>query len=152
MQERGVAFILNDNPDLAAEYRCDGVHIGQNDGSYRNAREHVGEEAIVGVTCHSSSHMAMLASEQGADYVAFGAFHSSETKDVSHTAPLELLRQWNEISTVPCVAIGGIMPENCQPIIKAGADFIGVVSAVWNNPTGPAAAVHKFNSAIASIV
>lgn len=152
VQSRDIAFILNDRPDLAAKYGCDGVHLGQDDESYHIARNCVGRNAIVGVTCHGSSHLAMLASEQGADYVAFGSFHKTNTKEIIHTATLELLRQWSEISTVPCVAIGGITPDNCQSILKAGADFIGVVSAVWNNPSGPAAAVREFKAAIASVV
>ena len=151
-QSRDIAFILNDRPDLAAECRCDGVHIGQQDGTCRDARRHVGEDAIVGITCHDSIHLAMIAGEQGADYVAFGAFHTTMTKEIVHHATPDLIRQWSEIATVPCVAIGGITPDNCQPIATAGADFIAVVSAIWNNPKGPAAAIHAFKAAIANVV
>ena len=151
-QDRGVAFILNDRPDLAAECGCDGVHIGQQDETYRDARSRVGEDAIVGVTCHDSIHLAMLAAEQGADYVAFGAFHTTATKAATHHATPELIQRWSEIATVPCVAIGGITPLNCGPLVEAGADFIAVVSAVWRHPEGPAEAVRAFNAAISSVV
>ena len=152
VQSRDIAFILNDRADLAAKCGCDGVHIGQLDGTYRDARRHVGEDAIVGVTCHDSIHLAMVAGELGADYVAFGAFHTTATKEAVHHATPDLVRQWSEIATVPCTAIGGITPDNCQPIVAAGADFIAVVSAVWSSPKGPTAAIQEFNSAIAGVV
>ncbi len=147
-QDRGVAFLLNDRPDLAAETGCDGVHVGQEDTSYAEARRLVGDEAIVGVTCHDSRHLAMEAAEAGADYVAFGAFFPTETKmPKGHPTP-ELLRWWSEITVVPSVAIGGITPENCGPLVRAGAGFLAVVSGVWNHPQGPAAAVRAYNEAI----
>lgn len=147
-QDRGVAFIMNDRPDLAAETGCDGVHIGQKDAAYGEARAAVGENAIVGVTCHDSRHLAMVAAEQGADYVAFGAFYPTATKDaIGHPGP-EILRWWSELMEVPSVAIGGITPENCRPLVEAGADFIAVLSSVWNHPEGPAEAVAAFNRAI----
>ena len=151
-QSRGAAFILNDRPDLAADCGCDGVHIGQQDDSYQEARDRMGEDAIVGVTCHDSIHLAMQAGEQGADYVAFGAFHSTETKAATHHATPELITQWSEIATVPCVAIGGITPQNCRPLVEAGAEFIAVVSAIWNHSDGPAEAVRTFNAAMANVV
>ncbi len=149
-QERGVAFLLNDRPDLAAETGSDGVHVGQQDASYAEARALLGPDRIVGVTCHASRDLAMEAAEAGADYVAFGAFFPTTTKVSGHRADLEILRWWAEIMTVPCVAIGGITPENCGPLVAAGADFIAVVSAVWNAPDGPAGAVKAFEAAIAA--
>jgi len=149
-QERGVAFLLNDRPDLAAETGSDGVHVGQRDTPYAEAREILGPDRIVGVTCHASRDLAMEAAEAGADYVAFGAFFPTTTKVSGHRADLEILRWWAEIMTVPCVAIGGITPENCGPLVAAGADFLAVVSAVWNAPAGPAAAVKAFEAAIAA--
>ena len=128
------------------------MHIGQQDESYEEARSRVGNDAIVGVTCHDSIHLAMLAGEQGADYVAFGAFHATATKAATHHATPELLARWSELATVPCVAIGGITPLNCAALVTAGADFIAVVSAVWNHPEGPAEAVRAFNAAITSVV
>jgi thiamine-phosphate pyrophosphorylase len=144
-QKAGVAFILNDRPDLAAQLRCDGVHIGQDDGSYAQARTAVGNNAIVGVTCHNSGHLAMEAGEAGADYVAFGAFFPTTTKDPKTRAEIELVRWWAEMIVVPCVAIGGITVENARPLVEAGADFLAVSAGVWDFPQGPAAAVSAFN-------
>ena len=149
-QQRGVAFLLNDRPDLAAQTGCDGVHVGQQDTPYSEARALVGADRIVGVTCHASRDLAMDAAEAGADYVAFGAFFPTTTKVSGHRADLEVLRWWADIMTVPCVAIGGITPENCAPLVAAGADFLAVVSAVWNAPAGPAAAVKAFEAAISA--
>ena len=149
-QQRDVAFILNDRPDLAAETGCDGVHVGQQDTPYAEARALMGLDRIVGVTCHASRDLAMEAAEAGADYVAFGAFFPTATKVSGHRADLEILRWWAEIMTVPCVAIGGITPANCGPLVAAGADFLAVVSAVWNAPEGPASAVKAFAQAIAA--
>lgn len=133
-----VAFIVNDSVALAKRLKADGVHLGQDDGSPRDAREELGREAQIGVTCHASRHMAMEAGEAGADYVAFGAFYPSTTKDVAkdrgpdaETPDLELLEWWAGIFEIPCVAIGGITPENCKPLIEAGADFLAVSGAVW---------------------
>jgi thiamine-phosphate pyrophosphorylase len=147
---RDVAVILNDNPDLAARLRLDGVHIGQDDGPYARAREIVGPDRIVGVTCHASRHLAMEAAEAGADYVAFGAFFDTATKDAKTRADPEILSAWQETMQVPCVAIGGITPENCRPLVAAGADFLAVSAGVWAHPDGPAAAVRAFGAEIAS--
>jgi len=149
-QERDVAFIMNDRPDLARETGCDGVHVGQKDAAYAEARRIVGKDAIVGVTCHDSRHLAMEAGEAGADYVAFGAFFPTGTKPVEFHAQPEILTWWQEMMELPCVAIGGITPENCGALAAAGADFIAAVSAVWDHPDGPAAAVRAFNKAIAA--
>ena len=148
-QERDVAFIMNDDPDLAAQSGCDGVHIGQDDASYADARAALGADAIIGVTCHDQRHLAIDAADRGADYVAFGAFFPTQTKkSKTHPAP-ELLETWSTMTTVPCVAIGGITQDNCGPLIQAGADFLAVVSAVWDYEKGPAAAVKAFNEVIA---
>lgn len=148
VQERDVAFILNDRPDLAVETGCDGVHIGQQDTPYRDARRLLGEDRIVGVTCHNSRHFAMEAAEAGADYVAFGAFFPTATKRPPTVADPEILAWWSEIMTVPCVAVGGITAGNCGPLIAAGADFLAVSAGVWQHPEGPAAAVRAFISEI----
>lgn len=149
VQDRDVSFILNDDPALAAETGCDGVHVGQQDTPYAEARRLVGDEATVGVTCHGSRDLAMEAAERGADYVAFGAFFPSTTKDAKGQASPDILRSWSEFITVPSVAIGGITPGNCGELVRAGADFLAVVSAVWDHPDGPAAAVKFFNDEIA---
>jgi len=147
-RDRGVPLIMNDQPDLARETGCDGVHIGQEDASYADARRAVGGEGIVGVTCHHSWHLAMEAAERGADYVAFGAFFPTATKDTKTVADIEILEWWNGLMVVPAVAIGGITPGNCQPLVRAGADFLAMVSGVWDHPDGPAAAVRAYDEAI----
>jgi thiamine-phosphate pyrophosphorylase len=146
---RGVAVILNDRPDLAARLGCDGVHIGQDDAPYDEARRIVGKDAMVGVTCHDSRHLAMEAAEAGADYVAFGAFFPTTTKDAPTRAEPEILTIWQETMQVPCVAIGGITAENAAGLAEAGADFLAVSAGVWAYPEGPAAAVKALGAAIA---
>ncbi|MBL4539063.1 MAG: thiamine phosphate synthase [Oceanicaulis sp.] len=138
--QRGVSVILNDDPALAAKLGCDGVHIGQEDGSIRDARAVMGPKAIVGVTCHDSRHLAMTAGEQGADYVAFGAFFDTATKSPKTRADLDILVWWTELFELPCVAIGGITLENASGVIAAGADYIAVCGGVWSHPDGPEAA------------
>lgn len=150
VQGRGVAFLLNDRPDLAQETGCDGVHIGQEDTPYAEARRQLGPDAVIGVTCHDSRHLAFEAAEQGADYVAFGAFYPTQTKAPPSQAKPGLLRWWSELMTVPCVAIGGITVDNCPPLVRAGADFLAVSAGVWTHLDGPAAAVALFNQRIAT--
>ena len=144
--EAGVAFLVNDRPDLAALLKADGVHIGQDDTPYTEARAAVGREAIVGVTCHASRHLAIEAADSGADYVAFGAFFPTTTKEPRARAGLELIRWWSELMTVPSVAIGGITVGNAKPVVEAGADFLAVSAGVWDHPDGPAAAIAGFNA------
>jgi thiamine-phosphate pyrophosphorylase len=144
-----VAFIVNDSVSLAKRLNADGVHIGQSDGDVADARAQLGKKPQIGVTCHNSRHLAMEAAESGADYVAFGAFYPTTTKDVEHVAELDTVEKWSRVMEIPCVAIGGITPENAKPIIEAGADFIAVSSAVWNHPAGPAEAVKAFNALLA---
>ena len=146
---RDVAFLLNDNADLAVAMGCDGAHLGQTDGDHARARKLLGERTL-GITCHDSRHLAMEAGEIGADYVAFGAFFPTETKATQHTAGLDLLTWWSELFEVPCCAIGGITAQNCAPLVQAGADFLCVVGAVWNHPDGAAAGVRAMNAAIAA--
>jgi thiamine-phosphate pyrophosphorylase len=145
-----VALILNDRPDLAAALACDGVHIGQEDGSYADARLAVGRAGIVGVTCHDSRHLAMEAAEAGADYVAFGAFFDTTTKAAPSRAEPELLSIWQESMETPCVAIGGITVERARTLAGAGADFLAVSRGVWGYPEGPAEAVRRFNGEMAA--
>jgi thiamine-phosphate pyrophosphorylase len=150
-QSRSVAFIMNDRPDLAVKTGCDGVHIGQEDAPYKEARAQLGSNAIVGVTCKNSRHLAIIAADQGADYVAFGAFFQSQTKPPKNRATPDLLDWWSNLMTTPCVAIGGITVENCAPLVSAGANFLSVVSGVWDYPEGPGAAVKAFNKTIGDI-
>ncbi len=144
---RDVTFIINDSVSLAKRLGADGVHLGQSDGDVRDARERLGKTAQIGVTCHDSRHLAMEAAEAGADYVAFGAFFPTQTKVTEYRPEPELLAFWQGIFELPCVAIGGITPLNCQPLVQAGADFLAISAAVWGGDE--AAAVAAFNRAIA---
>ncbi len=146
---RDVAFIVNDRPDLAAECGADGVHIGADDGEYSDARRLLGDAAIIGVSCYDSRHAAIDASEAGADYVAFGAFYPTQSKTPRSRTTPEILQWWHELTVVQSVAIGGITAANCAPLVRAGADFLAVISAVWDHPDGPAAGVKAINDAIA---
>lgn len=141
---KDVAFIVNDDMALAKRLRADGVHLGQGDGDPKEARSLLGPGAQIGVTCHASRHLAMEAGEAGADYVAFGAFFPTTTKEVEHRADPEILTWWQGLFELPCVAIGGITPDNAKLLVDAGADFLAVSGAVWNHPEGPAAAVKAF--------
>ena len=145
----GVAVLLNDRPDLARRSGCDGVHIGQSDAALAEARRVMGPDAMIGVTCHDSRDLAMDAAEAGADYVAFGAFFPTGTKQTTHRPDPEILSIWQETVEVPCVAIGGVTPENAGGLARAGADFVAASSAVWNHPDGAAAAVRAFNQVLA---
>jgi thiamine-phosphate pyrophosphorylase len=139
-----VAFIVNDDMALAKRLGADGVHLGQGDGDPVEARRLLGPQAQIGVTCHDSRHLAMEAGETGADYVAFGAFFPTATKEVEHRADPDILTWWQGLFELPCVAIGGITPDNAAVLVDAGADFLAVSAGVWNHPEGPAAAVRAF--------
>lgn len=150
------AFIMNDRPDLAVKCGADGVHLGQDDMEkmpIKKARGIIGEQGVIGVSCHDSRHLAMVAGEQGADYVAFGAFYPTKSKDPAKLAKYgvptaEILEWWQTYMLLPCVAIGGMTPANCMPLVRAGADFIAVITAVWEHPEGPKKAVAEFNEAL----
>ena len=139
-----VAFIVNDDMALAKRLGADGVHLGQGDGDPREARALLGPAAQIGVTCHDSRHLAMEAGDAGADYVAFGAFHPTATKETSHRPDPSILSWWSRLFEMPCVAIGGITPRNGRLLVDAGADFLAVCSAVWEHEDGPGAAVAAF--------
>jgi thiamine-phosphate pyrophosphorylase len=147
--DREVAFLINDSVALAKRLGADGVHLGQEDGDPREARQILGRDAQIGVTCHDSRHLAMEAGEAGADYVAFGAFYPTTTKETRHRPDPSILSWWNMLFAVPSVAIGGITPANALPLVKAGADFLAVSGAVWNDSDGEAAAVRKFRDVLA---
>lgn len=146
--ERDVAFLVNDDPALAKRLGADGVHLGQEDGDPREARALLGPSAQIGVTCHDSRHLAMEAGEKGADYVAFGAFFPTKTKEVRHRPDPSILTWWSALFELPCVAIGGITPENGRVLVEAGADFLAVCGSVWTHPQGPAAAVRAFEDVL----
>ena len=141
--DAGTAFIVNDSMALAKRLGADGVHLGQQDGDVREARALLGPAAQIGVTCHDSRHLAMEAGEAGADYVAFGAFYPTTTKPSDYRPDPSILSWWASVFEIPCVAIGGITPDNAAPLIAAGADFLAVCQAVWG-ADDPAAAVARF--------
>ena len=147
-QAREVAFLLNDRPELVRETGCDGAHVGQRDRPAREARALLGPDLMLGVTCHASRDLAIRAGEDGADYVAFGAFHPSPSKPTEHHADPEILRWWSELMELPCCAIGGITAGNCASLVRGGADFLAVIGAVWDHPDGPAAGVRALDAAI----
>ncbi|MBI0435138.1 thiamine phosphate synthase [Roseomonas sp. KE0001] len=149
-QSRGVAVLMNDRADLAVAHGCDGAHLGQEDGDHAAARKLLGPDRTLGITCHGSRHLAMEAGEVGADYVAFGAFFPTATKQAEHRAEPEILTWWTEMFELPSVAIGGITAANCAPLVRAGADFLAVVGAVWSHPEGPEAGVRAMRAAIAA--
>lgn len=149
-QAHGVAVILNDRPDLAKATGCDGVHVGQDDTPVAEARRIMGPDAMIGATCHDSRHLGMEAAEAGADYVAFGAFFPTDTKQTTHRPELAELTIWQETMETPCVAIGGITVENAAQVAAAGADFVAVSAGVWKHADGPAAAVRAFNAVLES--
>lgn len=146
--ERDVAFILNDRPDLARSTGCDGAHVGMDDMTVEEARRILGDDLQLGVSCYDSRDMAMRAGEGGADYVAFGAFFPSVSKETSVRAGTDLLTWWSGMMELPVVAIGGITPDNCASLVRAGADFLAVISAVWSHPDGPDAGVRAMNAAM----
>ncbi|MEM7570666.1 MAG: thiamine phosphate synthase [Pseudomonadota bacterium] len=143
-----IAFVMNDRADLAQMCGADAVHLGQSDGLVKEARDLLGFDKAVGVTCHGSRHLAMVAGEQGADYVAFGAFFASKTKEPPTMAEPDILSWWSALAELPSVAIGGITPDNCETLVKAGADFIAASHAIWSHPDGPGAGVNAFHTAI----
>jgi len=147
--EYGVPVLMNDRPDLALLTGCDGVHVGQDDTPYKEARHILGKDAMIGVTCKASPHLAIEAAEAGADYVAFGAFFQTNTKQATVSATPDILEWWSALSPIPSVAIGGITAENCRPLVEAGVDFLAVIGGVWNHPDGEAAAVKAFEKAMA---
>jgi thiamine-phosphate pyrophosphorylase len=147
--DHGVPVLMNDRPDLALLTGCDGAHVGQDDAPYGEARRILGPDAMIGVTCKASRHLAVEAADRGADYVAFGAFFATTTKHAKVGATTEILAWWHDLAIVPAVAIGGITAENCAPLVEAGVDFLAVVGGVWNHPDGEAAAVKAFEKALA---
>ncbi len=144
--DRDVAFIVNDSIALAKRLGADGVHLGQGDGDAREARSVLGPTAQIGVTCHDSRHLAMEAGEAGADYVAFGAFYPTTTKETHHRPDPAILSWWSTVFEIPSVAIGGITPDNAAPLVSAGADFLAVSSAVWSGDE--AEAVRRFQTVL----
>lgn len=149
----GVALLINDDVQAVLASGADGVHLGQEDMPLADARALLGDDRVIGISCHDSSHMAMEAGDNGADYVAFGAFYPTLSKPAEKlakygTPTADTLRWWSTYTVVPSVAIGGMTPQNCGALVEAGADFIAAITAVWSAEGGPASAVHAFNEAM----
>ena len=138
-------FLINDDVELAARISADGVHIGREDTIYERCRALLGPEAIIGISCYNQLELALLAQENGADYIAFGSFFPTMTKNTGIRAYPDLLVSARLRLTVPIVAIGGITPENGAGLIEAGADLLAVVSSVYSSEDPPRA-VASFNS------
>ena len=138
-----VKFIVNDDPLLAKKLNADGCHIGQEDTSIINAKQII-KKKIVGITCHNKRNLAKKAEENGADYLAFGAFFKTETKNVKYFANIGILKWAKKNIKIPIVAIGGINDKNFKSILKNGADYIAISSYVWSNKNySPLKAIKK---------
>lgn len=124
----GALFIINDDITLAAETGADGVHLGQSDGGIQEARQQLGSQAIIGITCHGSTALADQAAKQGADYVAFGRFFPSHTKPHALPAALQVLQH---PLSIPKVAIGGVSHDNAPHLVRAGASALAVIHALF---------------------
>ena len=148
-QARGVALILDRRPDLAVQTGCDGAHVGPDDMPPADARRLLGKLQL-GVACGDSRDAALRAGEADADYVSFGAFFTSTSIETTRRADTDLLAWWAELMELPVVAVGGIGAGNCAPLVRAGANFLAVIGAVWNHPDGPAAGIAAMNAAIAA--
>ena len=147
--DRDVAFLIEGSVALAKRLGTDGVHLGQDDGDPREARSTLGPGVQIGVSCLDSRHLAMEAGEAGADYVSFGAFYPSTTVQATHHPDPSILSWWTALFELPCVAIGGIRPDNAAPLVTAGADFLAMCAAIWTHEGGPAAAVRAFAPVLA---
>ncbi len=146
--QHGVMCIINNDIEIALKTNADGVHIGSSDGEINRARQKLGTEKILGVSCYDSIDRALIAGDQGADYVSFGTFFPSPTKNSGAQPKAEILRWWSEAVNIPAVAIGGISAENCAPLVIAGADFLAVVSSIWQHPKGMVTALQELHNAI----
>jgi thiamine-phosphate pyrophosphorylase len=144
-----VPLIINDDMRLATLIDADGLHIGENDASLKEARINLGPDKIIGVSCYQDLQRALQCAEQGADYVAFGSFYPSATKPQAPPCPLDLLTQAKAKLDLPVVAIGGITPDNAPALIAAGADAVAVISALFDAPDIELAA-HIFTSLFAT--
>ena len=144
-----VPLIINDDPKLAAQIDADGVHLGKDDTDITSAREQLGEQAIIGISCYNSLELALKAQSQGADYVAFGRFFSSTSKPDATPADVQLLSEARLQINIPIVAIGGITPENSGLLLEAGADCLAVIQGIYGQ-SNPEQATHDYLSVLNS--
>jgi thiamine-phosphate pyrophosphorylase len=132
-EENGARCIINDRLDIALSSGAHGVHLGQSDGSVAAARQLLGDEAIIGVTCHADLDLARRARDEGASYVAFGRFFSSNTKPMAGAASINILQQASAEIALPIVAIGGVRPDNMAPLLAAGAQTLAVCHSLFGS-------------------
>ncbi len=142
-RQQAVPLIINDNIELAASIGADGVHLGQTDGNIAQARKQLGQNAIIGVSCYNSLELASNAETEGASYVAFGRFFPSTSKPLAAPAQLQTLHQAKAKLNVPIVAIGGILPENGQSLLEAGADLLAVIGGLFDYEPEQSATAYK---------
>ncbi|MSO71001.1 MAG: thiamine phosphate synthase [Alphaproteobacteria bacterium] len=142
-QRRSVAVLLAGQAGLAAETGCDGAHLDPAAMSYQDARRVLGPGGILGIAAGISRHLALDAAEAGADFVSFGPYYPDNE---AQAAGRDLLRWWQEVIEVPCVAQGGITPANAGMLVAAGADFIACARGVWDHADGPTVAVGALTS------
>ena len=146
--QNNTLFILNDREDLALQIGADGVHLGSDDCNVLKARKMVPENFIIGASCYDSKHLAAQAAEDGANYVAFGTFFPSKTKNSAGKPTPEIIKWCNEILNVGSVAIGGINANNCHEIALAEPDFVSIISYVWDNENGIKSAIEQLFSSL----
>lgn len=143
-QQHHIPLLINDSIDLAIQVGADGVHLGQSDTGLAEARQHLGDATIIGITCHNNIELARHAEAEGANYVAFGRFFTSKTKPEAPPADIAILRHAKRELHIPVVAIGGITPDNGGSLIQAGADMLAVVHSVFGQ-NDISAAAKKFS-------
>ncbi len=133
-----IAFLVNGDVALAASIDADGVHLNNPEAeAIAAARQMLADDTIVGVSCGGSRHAGMIAAESGADYVSFGPIYKTETKQRdADPAASDAIEWWAGVMEVPCVAVGGLNAENAWEVAHSGADFLALVSSVWDHPGG----------------
>lgn len=144
--ENSVPLIINDDIELANSIGAHGVHIGKDDCKLAEAKAKLPKNSIIGVTCYNNIARAVEAEKQGASYVAFGRFFASKSKPEASTAELEILTQAKQQLSIPITAIGGISPDNATQALKAGADLLAVINAIFNSTTSPEHTAQKITS------
>ena len=141
-----VKLIINDFPVLAKKINADGCHLGQSDGSIKNARSLLKKNKIIGITCHGSKKLILNAIKEKPDYIALGSFFKSRLKPKAKKAQKNLVRWSKQKTSLPIVAIGGINNKNYRSLMKFGVNYLAISSYIWNNPRlKPKEAIRKFN-------
>ena len=140
---QNVPFIINDDIELAAKIGADGVHLGKHDGDIAQAKQRLGADAIIGVSCYNDPNLAIAAAQQGVAYAAFGRFFPSNSKPLAAPAKIETLQQAKKLLDIPIVAIGGILPENGEILLNAGADLLAVIGGVFDKEVETSARAYQ---------